>query len=71
MIEALIAGQRDPMILASLAQGRLKNKSEQLLSVTLNDDEASCWLTMSFGGVVGTVTWSSSFNVTDNISCNC
>jgi len=31
MIEALIAGQRDPMILASLAQGRLKNKSEQLV----------------------------------------
>lgn len=31
MIEALIAGQRNPMILASLAQWRLKNKSEQLV----------------------------------------
>ena len=31
MIEALIAGQRDPGILASLARGRLKNKSEQLV----------------------------------------
>jgi transposase len=31
MIEALIAGQRDPVTLASLAQGRLKNKSEQLV----------------------------------------
>nr|WP_244285310.1 class I SAM-dependent methyltransferase [Cryobacterium shii] len=31
-----------------------------LLSVTLNDDEASSSLTMSFGGVVGTVTWWSS-----------
>jgi len=31
-----------------------------VLSVTLNDDEASCCLTMSFGGVVGTVTWWSS-----------
>ena len=32
----------------------------QVLSVTLNDDEASSCLTMGFGGVVGTVTWWSS-----------
>ena len=31
-----------------------------LLSVTLDDDEASSSLTMGFGGVVGTVTWWSS-----------
>ena len=31
MIEALIAGQRDPEALAALARGRLKNKNEQLI----------------------------------------
>lgn len=30
MLEALIAGERDPLLLADLARGRLKNKTAQL-----------------------------------------
>ena len=41
-------------------QPNLERRNHLLLSVTLDDDEASSSLTMGFGGVVGTVTWWSS-----------
>lgn len=43
MLEALIAGERDPLLLADLARGRLKNKTAQLaeaLDGRFNDHHA-------------------------------